>query len=103
VGEGEVFARRILHVRIRGRRRRIELRVFRPARVDAREYRCRCAIVGDGKVRWFSLAGADEVQALLLALGFLGLEVDRLRLSHWHVDGKPVADLLRILPDRGPH
>lgn len=82
-----------------GRPKRIEVRLYPPQRAHLREYRCRCEVIAGGKRSVFSIAGADGLQALLLAAGFLGRELQRLENDGWCVPLEQIADMLRILPN----
>jgi hypothetical protein len=85
-----------------GVRRPGRIAVSMPARRPTGEWDC-VALVDVGSTRGFPIFGVDSFQALMLALQFIGYELDNLVSSGWravypHTDAKDVEfDLGRLM------
>lgn len=75
-------------------------RVYRPTRSRFGEYRCSYDIyMGTKKVRKFTVCGEDSLQALLLALGLIVVEIERLLSKmNGRIDAGHWSDLRRLRP-----
>ncbi len=91
------FVARAISAEADGRRLRIDVRAYRPVRSRAGEYRCRCEIAVGRKIRSFSIAGEDAVQSLLLALRFIGMELELVtRDLGCRIPQHALADLVKL-------
>src|SRR3954467_4458415 len=88
-----IAERQVVFVDRGGRRAAGRIAVGRPARLDANEALCRCALDGlDPAPRW--LHGAEPMQALVLAMQFVGTRLHEFASNGGRVlepDGKTDA------------
>jgi len=76
------------------------VKIWRPSRMKTGGYRCKYAVVSKAERRFFSMAGEDGVQALLLALRISVVEVELLaRRLDGRVPAHELMDVERLPQD----
>jgi hypothetical protein len=78
---GEVIATRKLYL-VDELSREIVVKIGKPQPSEHNDYRCPIQVTGIGEECVYGIVGADSVQALELAMRFLGSELQRLNTQH---------------------
>lgn len=78
---GEVIATRQLYL-VDEPRREILVKIGKPQPSEHSDYCCPIQVTGIGEESVHSIAGMDSIQALELAMRFLGSELQRLNTQH---------------------
>lgn len=80
-GIGEVIA--IRQLELTGEpHREVSVKIGKPELSEHHDYYCRVQVAGIGKEQVHGIFGVDSVQALELAMRFLGAELQRLNTQH---------------------
>ena len=78
---GEVIATRTLSL-VDDPSREIVVKIGKPQLSEHDEFHCAIQVTGIGEERVYGIFGVDSVQALQLAMRFLGSELQRLNTQH---------------------